>query len=63
MVSNTYFLYEFHGLWYEITYKNIENEKKETSKSIIMMIGELTGSTDDIEGLKEFRRYMEVKDE
>jgi len=27
------------------------------------MIGELTGNSDDLERLAEFKKYMEVKDE
>lgn len=48
---------------YLTTYEDIENAKKETAKSIIDMIGELSGSADDIEGLAEFKKYMEGKDE
>lgn len=47
-------------LKYETTYKDIENAKKITSKSIIEMIGELSGNTEDLEGLAEFKKYMEV---
>ena len=45
---------------YETTYKDIENAKKITSKSIIEMIEELSGSIEDLEGLAEFKKYMEV---
>lgn len=48
---------------YSMTYEAIENEKKATSKLIIDMIGELSGSADDLEGLAEFKKYMEDKDE
>lgn len=48
---------------YATTYKDIEDAKKKASKSIIGMIGELTGNSDDLEGLAEFKKYMEVKDE
>lgn len=48
---------------YATTYKDIETAKKVTSKSIIGMIGELSGSADDLEGLAEFKKYMEEKDE
>lgn len=47
---------------YATTYKDIETAKKAASKSIIEMIGELSGSADDLEGLAEFKKYMEDKD-
>lgn len=48
---------------YSMTYEDVENEKKATSKLISDMIGELSGSLDDMAGLDEFKKYMEDKDE
>lgn len=59
MVSDIESLYEK----YSTTYEDIENEKKITAKSIIDMIGELTGNSNDMEGLAEFRKCMEDKNE
>ena len=44
---------------YATTYKNIETSKISTSRSIISMIEDLSGSAEDIEGLAEFKKYME----
>lgn len=48
---------------YSTTYEDIENEKIIVSKSIVDMIEALSGSADDLEGLAEFKKYMEDKDE
>ena len=48
---------------YSTTYADIENEKNSTSKLIIDMIGGLSGSVADMEGLAEFKKYMEDEDE
>lgn len=44
---------------YAITYKDIEASKRETTSSLIDMINDLTGSPYDLEGLEEFKRFME----
>ena len=44
---------------YAITYKDIEASKRETTRSLIDMINDLTGSPYDLEGLEEFKRFME----
>ena len=44
---------------YATTYKDIETSKISTSRSIIRMIEDLSGSAEDIEGLAEFKKYME----
>lgn len=48
---------------YATTYKDIELAKEKTAKSIIEMIEELSGKNNDLEGLAEFKKYMEVRDE
>lgn len=48
---------------YAATYKDIESAKEKTAKSIIEMIEELSGKNNDLEGLAEFKKYMEVRDE
>lgn len=48
---------------YASTYKDIESAKEKTAKSIIEMIEELSGKNNDLEGLAEFKKYMEVRDE
>ena len=45
---------------YSTTYEDIEII---VSKSIVDMIEALSGSADDLEGLAEFKKYMEDKDE
>ncbi|MDD4370581.1 MAG: type I restriction-modification system subunit M [Anaerostipes sp.] len=45
---------------YATTYKDIESKKAKTAKSIIEMIDELSGQNNDLEGLAEFKKYMEV---
>ena len=44
---------------YATTYKDIETSKLLTSRSIISMIEDLSGSDEDLEGLAEFKKYME----
>ena len=46
---------------YATTYKDIELAKEKTAKSIIEMIEELSGKNNDLEGLAEFKKYMEVR--
>lgn len=48
---------------YSMTYEDIESEKKSTANLIIDMIGGLSGSAYDMEGLAEFKKYMEDEDE
>lgn len=44
---------------YATTYADIETEKRNASKSLIAMIGRLTGNGNDLNGLAEFKKYME----
>lgn len=44
---------------YATTYADIETEKRNASKSLIAMIGKLTGNGNDLNGLAEFKKYME----
>ncbi|MGO5275001.1 type I restriction-modification system subunit M [Holdemanella porci] len=44
---------------YATTYADIETEKRSASKSLIGMIGRLTGNGNDLNGLAEFKKYME----
>ena len=45
---------------YATTYANIEEGITDTSKTLYMMLGDLTGSVSDMEGLAEFRKSLEV---
>ena len=44
---------------YATTYADIETEKRNASKSLIAMIDKLTGNGNDLNGLAEFKKYME----
>lgn len=44
---------------YATTYADIEIEKRNASKSLIAMIDKLTGNGNDLNGLAEFKKYME----
>lgn len=44
---------------YATTYADIETEKRSASRSLIGMIGKLTGNGNDLNGLAEFKKYME----
>ena len=46
---------------YETTLKNIEDEIKETSKELSMMIDELEGGAFDMQGLKALQELLEVE--
>ena len=44
---------------YATTYKDIEEAKLVTSSALIEMIGDLKGSSYDMAGLEEFKKFME----
>ena len=48
---------------YAITFSDIEEKKIGVSKKLFEMLGNLSGSASDMEGLNEFRKSLEVKDE
>jgi type I restriction enzyme M protein len=48
---------------YTTTFADIEENRIEVSKKLYGMLGDLKGSTSDMEGLNEFRKSLEVKDE
>ena len=43
---------------YDVTFSEIENQIKTTEKSLISMIDELDGNTDDIDGLAELQKLL-----
>lgn len=45
---------------YATTFANIEEGITDTSKTLYKMLGDLTGSVSDMEGLAEFRKSLEV---
>jgi type I restriction enzyme M protein len=43
---------------YAVTMSDLENEIRETEKSLAVMLGDLTGSETDMEGIREFRQLL-----
>lgn len=48
---------------YSTTYENIEESKRVSSTTLVNMIGMLTGNAYDIDGLNEFKKFMEGNNE